>query len=158
MDTPCPSGQYCPPATQFANQYDCPARTFYNATGAKDISDCIPCTPGYYCALSGLTYPTAQCESGWYCAGNASASQEALPYGAQCQAGFYCPQGSYQPTQCDPGTYCGTPGLPLPTANCSAGKSMYKGVNYPLQIALLVRMHKGGGQLSTANCSAGKYA
>ena len=40
--------------------------TYFNETGAKDVGDCLPCTPGSYCGTDGLSYPTGLCESGWY--------------------------------------------------------------------------------------------
>ena len=64
LDTPCPSGSYCPPGTTHSTEYLCPAGTFYNITEAKDIADCLPCTPGYYCDVDGLAWPTGLCAPG----------------------------------------------------------------------------------------------
>lgn len=30
--------------------------------------------------------------------------------GGMCQPGYYCPQGSLEPTLCEEGKYCATPG------------------------------------------------
>ena len=52
---------------------------------------------GYYCGQAGLSYPSDQCEAGYYCSGGSS---EAMPSGVggdQCSPGYYCPQGSIQP-------------------------------------------------------------
>ena len=63
-DTPCPSGSYCPPGTTHGLEFLCPAGSFYNVTGAKDVTDCLPCTPGSYCEIDGLSAPTGLCAPG----------------------------------------------------------------------------------------------
>lgn len=45
------------------------------------------------------------------------------PEGGECKPGFYCPLGSKAPVPCDPGRYCETAGLALPTGLCTAGMS-----------------------------------
>ena len=75
----------------------------------------------FYCETEGLDYPTGLCDPGWYCNGSAISAQESVN-GGECQIGTYCPEGAYRPTECDPGKYCETHGLPTPTGNCSAGK------------------------------------
>ena len=74
-----------------------------------------------YCETDGLDSPTGACAAGWYCNGSASAAQETV-FGGECEAGTYCPTGSYRPTECDPGMYCETNGVPMPTGNCTAGE------------------------------------
>ena len=64
LDTPCPPGRYCPQGTTHGDENLCPARTFYNVTGAKDLADCLPCTPGAYCEVDGLSMPTGLCDPG----------------------------------------------------------------------------------------------
>ena len=64
MDTPCPPGRYCRACTEFGDEYLCPARTYYNITGGKDIADCLPCPGGMYCEVDGLDYPTGHCDPG----------------------------------------------------------------------------------------------
>ena len=64
LDTPCPPGRYCPQGTTHGDENLCPARSFYNVTGAKALTDCLPCTPGMYCDVNGLTTPTALCDPG----------------------------------------------------------------------------------------------
>ena len=76
-----------------------------------------------YCETDGLANPTGLCDAGWYCNGSAVSAQESV-YGGECQAGTYCPEGSHRPTDCDPGKYCETNGLSVPTGNCSSGKSL----------------------------------
>ena len=66
LDTPCPGGRYCLEGTEHADQYLCPARTFFNETGAKEVGDCLPCTQGMYCETDGLVMPTGLCAQGEY--------------------------------------------------------------------------------------------
>ena len=47
-----------------SNQPKCPAGTYSNMTGLRAVSDCTPCTEGYYCGDVGLTQPTAMCDEG----------------------------------------------------------------------------------------------
>lgn len=66
--SPCPAGFYCPQGSGVATP--CPAGTFNNATGGYDSAlHCLSCTPGSYCASSGLTAPTGLCNAGFFCAG-----------------------------------------------------------------------------------------
>ena len=64
LDTPCPSGHYCPAGTQLATQYPCPAGTFNNVTLARDVADCVPCPGGHYCDVDGLVTPSGLCAAG----------------------------------------------------------------------------------------------
>lgn len=61
---PCPQGHYCPDRTTQSDEFPCPAGTFYNSTGARNESDCLPCTLGSYCELDGLAEPTGLCSAG----------------------------------------------------------------------------------------------
>ena len=64
LNTPCPPGRYCPAGTTHGDQHLCPAGSYFNETGAKDLYDCLPCPPGEYCEVDGLTYPTGKCDPG----------------------------------------------------------------------------------------------
>ena len=64
VDTPCPSGHYCPAGTKFDKEYPCPAGTFNNVTMGQKLADCLQCTEGYYCEISGLVMPTGKCAAG----------------------------------------------------------------------------------------------
>ena len=57
-------GRYCPAGTTHADEYLCPARTYYNDTGASDMGDCLSCPGGYYCDVDGLSEPTGTCDPG----------------------------------------------------------------------------------------------
>ena len=77
----CPVGSYCPNGTRFGAEFLCPAGTFApardyaNGSMLTALSDCTPCTPGFYCGAPGLAAPTAECEAGYYCAeGSATAT------------------------------------------------------------------------------------
>ena len=66
LDTPCPPGRYCPQGTTHGDENLCPARSFFNVTGAKDLADCLLCLPGMYCEVDGLSMPTALCDPGQF--------------------------------------------------------------------------------------------
>ncbi|RUS80256.1 hypothetical protein EGW08_011985, partial [Elysia chlorotica] len=121
-DKPCPSGYYCPESTQFSVQFPCASGTFNNATGQTNVSACVACTGGSYCASSGLFEPSGLCSPGWYCY---EGSTQAMPtdpsMGGKCTYGQYCPEGSSNFTLCDGGTYCSQAGLSAPSGNCSQG-------------------------------------
>ena len=38
-----------------------------------NVSDCVPCDPGYYCHQPAQTNTTGLCYGGYYCSGGASA-------------------------------------------------------------------------------------
>ena len=80
----CTWGSYCPNTT--AVPLACPAGTFRDQTLGKDMQlDCTPCTAGYYCAYTGMSFKL----SGNY-----------LP--VSCSAGYYCP-GSFTGHTCTSG-------------------------------------------------------
>ena len=64
LSTVCPPGSYCPVGTRSPTEYLCPRRTFFNETGATDLSDCLPCTGGYYCDVDGMSAPAGPCDEG----------------------------------------------------------------------------------------------
>lgn len=94
----CPSGSYCPFGS--SAPIPCPVGTFSNITGLRNISECIPCSPGYFCQSLGLTLPEGICASGFYCPLRSSNSQQEI-----CPEGFFCPEGSSHPYPCPVGTF-----------------------------------------------------
>ena len=50
---PCPAGHYCINGTQWSTQYPCPAGTYSPNTQLEDVSQCIQCDAGKYCATAG---------------------------------------------------------------------------------------------------------
>ena len=61
----CPAGYYCPNKTKTSTGNPCPAGTFNNLTSRTSLDDCLPCTPGSYCATKGMVYPLI-IESGYH--------------------------------------------------------------------------------------------
>lgn len=96
----CPLGAYCPAGS--AAPYLCGAGSYLNSTGNDDMADCISCTPGYYCAGGGNSFPTGLCDAGYFCPGGQDAPN---PPGYNCTPGHYCPEGSSAPIRCSSGTY-----------------------------------------------------
>ena len=101
----CSPGSFCPEGSAIPTP--CSAGTFSNATGLGSESQCSPCTPGLYCAQSGLTKPTGDCDEGFYCPEgmNVSAPAEFL-----CPFGMHCSRGSSEPRQCAAGTFTSNAG------------------------------------------------
>ena len=95
---PCPEGFYCPKGTLFPIQ--CPPSTYRPITGGMDISDCLICPSGSYCATPGLAFVSGLCSPGYYCPEGQSLSN---PY--PCIPGTYCAAGSSFPISCSAGTY-----------------------------------------------------
>lgn len=71
-------------------------------TGNVNITNCLPCTPGYYCARMASTNVTGPCSAGYYCP---AGQQMPEPAEYNCTLGHYCPAGSSQPLTCDLGKY-----------------------------------------------------
>ena len=63
-------------------------------------SDCISCTPGYYCSGSSSPAPTGQCSAGSYCTGGST-----TPTQYPATPGYYTILGSSQQIKCTAGTY-----------------------------------------------------
>ena len=42
---------------------------FAVCSGGASLSDCWPCSAGFYCGNPGLSAPTALCQRGYYCPG-----------------------------------------------------------------------------------------
>ena len=47
----CPRGYVCPEGTRFAEEYPCPAGSYANRTNLVDLSQCLPCLPGFVCSV-----------------------------------------------------------------------------------------------------------
>lgn len=132
-DTSCPSGGYCQPG--FITQRACPPGTYNPDTGAKDVTKCGNCDPGYYCYGDETAYGENECAAGYYCpVGSYWAKMNISPPGyysvaaeseatvceigtfnrlyaqSECTAcieGFYCDEKEMiEPTICPEGYYC----------------------------------------------------
>ena len=76
------AGQYCPAGS--ANGTYCPPGTYLDTTGARQESDCLPCTQGQYCDGYGNDLPTGFCDAGYYCPVGMNVSSPAE---------YTCPEG-----------------------------------------------------------------
>ncbi|KAM3922961.1 uncharacterized protein RB166_012036 [Leptodactylus fuscus] len=142
---PCPAGFYCPGGTQHSSQFPCP-RGYYNPDPrSHSIDSCLPCTPGHYCGIEGLSAVSEKCDPGWFCVSSAWTPQPfdldnytsanclcpATSTGGKCLPGFYCPEGTREPIYCPPGFYCETAGLAAPSGECAAGFFCIGGAKTP---------------------------
>lgn len=129
----CPPGSYC--RTGVGVPEPCPIGTYANASGLRQVEDCVMCAPGMYCDATGLTLPRGPCDPGYYCTLGAYTSApmnyESTIFGvnnrhtgAQCPQGAYCPLGSATPTLCPPGTFNNFTGLETETqcVSCPPGR------------------------------------
>ncbi|KAH3841624.1 hypothetical protein DPMN_115097 [Dreissena polymorpha] len=123
----CTPGHYCPEGS--GAEIECPSGQYQNATGQ---STCKICDAGYYCdgiLHNGVDTPES-CQRGHYC-----------PAGTRTAAEFPCPAGTYNNNtnsmalsacvDCDPGKYCGSIGLALPTGYCDSGYFCIKKASIP---------------------------
>ena len=75
----CPAGGYCEEGSAYPTA--CDAGTYAPYPGNTNVSDCLPCPPGYYCQYANSTAPTGICDGGWYCSGGSSSPQPLLGSG-----------------------------------------------------------------------------
>jgi hypothetical protein len=94
----CPPGFYCPQGS--SSPQPCPAGTFSPNYGNGNISQCVPCSPGFVCGGTGTVTPSVLCSAGYYCPGGQSATSEHV-----CPSGSYCVAGVAHPTACSAGEY-----------------------------------------------------
>ncbi|XP_044928344.1 SCO-spondin isoform X2 [Mustela putorius furo] len=93
----CPAGHFCPPGTKDARQRPCPIGTWNVERGAQDLSWCLPCPPGLFCAAAGQAAPTGPCAPGYYCPGGAWMPRPISgPWGDLGPVGHICPEGSLE--------------------------------------------------------------
>ncbi|XP_034557340.1 zonadhesin [Notolabrus celidotus] len=111
----CPVGYYCPQGS--SAPLPCPIGHYSNHTLNTQLSDCLPCLPGFLCATRGLSFPSQICPAGSYCPGRDNSSKEAsIP----CSPGNMCPPGTNRQVPCLPGTYQDLPGQ-AECVKCLAG-------------------------------------
>lgn len=67
----------------------------------------MECTTGYFCVSGAATATPTDYDTSLTC----DCPLPSNITGGQCQPGDYCPQGSVEPTPCEEGYYCETPGL-----------------------------------------------
>jgi len=127
---PCAAGWYCTGGAFLPTQHEVGPGHF-SLSGASAPS---PCQPGTY-QIAPKQASCAPCPEGNYCPN--TAMQSYIP----CTAGHYCPEGTDQPIDCaagtygiltglknqsecldcDPGSFCVTPGRTSPDGDCQAG-------------------------------------
>ena len=109
-------------------------------------NNCTACTPGHYCAQTGLRNVTGLCSSGYWCESKATTdtpSSNGDKFGPFPSGGYYCEEGSSSPRRCPvgryalpgrnklknadecnfclAGSYCAYGNQTEPTAKCSVG-------------------------------------
>lgn len=117
---PCSRGFFCPEGTKSIGDDQgpqrCPDGTYYPSLGAKNVSDCQACPPGYYCGpgsgcdesftqmLTVYNCPSA-CPRGTYNPSSYAAHRDSCQ---ACPEGYTCPEGESLPNRfkCYPGYFC----------------------------------------------------
>jgi hypothetical protein len=69
----CTPGTYCVKGS--TAKAACDKGTYNAFPGMRSASDCIACTPGYYCANPSEPKPTGQCAAGYFCIGGAETKE-----------------------------------------------------------------------------------
>ena len=81
----CPTGTYCPVGS--VTPTACAPGKFSATTGNFNVTQCVTCTPGYYCPYANTSTPII-CPSGYYCPKGTGF------YSLSCLPGRMCPRGS----------------------------------------------------------------
>lgn len=61
----CPIGHYCVEGSYVPEP--CPRGSFANSERNKNVTDCKPCSPGYYCDPSADIVQESPCDAGFVC-------------------------------------------------------------------------------------------
>ncbi|XP_029700281.1 zonadhesin [Takifugu rubripes] len=136
----CPVGHYCAEGSSVPSP--CPAGSYQNETGGKDIHDCKPCLRGWFQEFLAQA-ECKPCPPGFHCQALTS-SPRACPAGYICPGNDHplpCPRGTYSPTQgltsmgeclmCPAGQFCASEGLVKPSGPCAAGFLCLMGATAP---------------------------
>ena len=107
-NTPCTVGNYCVQDSVLPAK--CAVGKYAPYTGNDEESDCLDCTPGYYCDTQGIYEPTGLCDAGYYCTAAATSAIQATDTstGGRCPVGHYCVQGTSSPQPCPAGQFMAT--------------------------------------------------
>lgn len=166
----CPVGKYCPEQT--SEPIKCPAGTMSNASGNKNLTDCQPCTKGYYCEELGQITVTGPCIPGYYCLEASTVNNSII-----CPIGKYCPLATHTPINCPNGTwsnatnlkaesdctpcpagyYCQQNGLIEPEGLCREGYYCPISSNVPNPIVCPIGLHCPKGSPEPKSCLSGFY-
>ena len=120
----CPAGHYC--LVGAVNATMCPSGTVRKTSGGASRSDCVPCDPGHFCGIPGLSRVSGLCSEGFFCPEEVE-SKFPNPSGYPCPSGYYCGNGTSVPKGCPPGTYQPSNGsstcLPCPAGRLCRGNT-----------------------------------
>jgi hypothetical protein len=95
----CPTGKYCEAGT--GTPVDCPIGTYMPYTGAKALSECIECPPGYVLRHYRYNFP----DNSLSCSDMSAHQELVMETTTPCDAGYYCEEGSHEQVICPAGTY-----------------------------------------------------
>ncbi|XP_071505045.1 uncharacterized protein [Diadema antillarum] len=92
--------------------------------GIPSEDDCTPCTGGYACDQTGLSYPPVLCAAGYFCRRGSNITTPTYDdFNNECPAGSYCPEGTDSPIHCPEGYF--SPNIKLQSVeeclNCTEG-------------------------------------
>jgi hypothetical protein len=147
----CPPGHYCPRGSESPVQ--CPPGTNSSSTGLVNVTDCPPCTQGFYCPLNGTVYAVRQCLANYYCPSGTGA----LGNGTLCPTGAHCPTGSPAPVICGAGSYQDEVGKST-CRNCPAGSYCLRNTTTPVQCPPGSYCPVGTPSPTTFLCPNGTYS
>ena len=99
---PCTPGHFCPEGSP--KPKPCPPGTFSPSLYNHNVTNCLSCPSGFFCAEFGLTKPTGPCSSGYYCPPNQDQASP-TPELFVCPLGHFCSEGSSAPQRCPSGQY-----------------------------------------------------
>ena len=105
QQTECPRGYYCEASTLVANQYPCPAGTYFDDLKGTNSGVCVPCPAGFYCPLKGQSTYSDICVEGYLCFLKATVPNPSVTEGYPCRSGYYCSAGTQTETECPAGTF-----------------------------------------------------
>ncbi|XP_043532727.1 zonadhesin isoform X4 [Chiloscyllium plagiosum] len=89
----------------------CPKGTFSDKRGLSAARHCQNCSPGHFCAETGLIAVSGPCWAGFYCLeGSKTPTPIASVFGDICSPGHFCPNATTHPVPCPPGTLRATTG------------------------------------------------
>jgi hypothetical protein len=146
----CTKGHYCP--LRSSQPLPCPAGTFSSHIANTKLSDCLSCTPGYYCDTSALSTVAGPCQEGYYCSSMATTSVQLVlsSTGGPCPVGHYCPPATGFPIPCPRGTYM--------SSTLAAGNITYQGRTYHCDLCPSTSACSVIGLSSSdASCKAGYF-
>lgn len=68
--------------------------TYNPQEGVKEAGDCLPCPPGKFCNVTGLSTPSGDCMAGFLCQESSSNPAPNDGVNGPCPEGHYCIDGN----------------------------------------------------------------